>query len=158
MEPIDTDEDMIGISMPDNPDRTSVTPPNLSVGADPTVAPGADQARERSDEAGGVEAPPDERRENLSSMAVDIPGDRGLSEVNGDPLVGVTSSRAPSNEVEQSQQVSALFDVSTPVRDTHIHVMSATRERRTHRCCAVKTTRARAGGAFLIFERHALPT
>ena len=31
MEPIDTDEDMIGISMPDNPDRTSVTPPNLSV-------------------------------------------------------------------------------------------------------------------------------
>jgi hypothetical protein len=62
------------------------------------------------------------------------------------------------NEVEQSQQVSALFDVGTPVRDTHIHVMSAMRAVERIGDCAVQMTRARAGGAFFIFVRHALPT
>ena len=47
--PMDVDDGAADISVADNLFGTSVTPPNLSVGADAAVAPGADEGRCEAD-------------------------------------------------------------------------------------------------------------
>ena len=60
---MEVEDSAADISVADNLFGTSVTPPNLSVGADAAVAPGADEGRSEADGDGEGGGPPDVGRE-----------------------------------------------------------------------------------------------
>lgn len=90
MEPMDIDEGTVGISVTNNVEGTSVSPPNLSVDAGPTVTSDVAEVSLASAFSGDDDSLSDDRREVKGAVADPLPDEISCDEVKEEPQRGVT--------------------------------------------------------------------
>ena len=95
MEPMDSCEGAIGISVADNPERNPANPTERPADGGSAGAAGASTASAGRGELNAAEVPSDPRRERLHAAADATRDDSAASEGLQQPPVGVTAVRAP---------------------------------------------------------------
>ena len=96
---MDVEDGTTDISVADNLFGTSVSPPNLSVGADPAVAPSAHEGPKEQVGDGEGEYPPDIGREHQIDMPDGMPGASVPLETIQEPKEGVAPD-PPAGQTE----------------------------------------------------------